>query len=85
MTLTEAKNLTIDTTLYHRIYTNADGTPARYRVNGQVKTWKTRPNEVRVPLKRGLYEHGYLNHHNLGDFFFTEEEAMDPLKKEASA
>lgn len=28
---------------------------ARWRVNGQVKTWKRSPERVRVPVKFGLY------------------------------
>lgn len=27
----------------------------RWKVNGAVKTWKTDPNRIRVPLKHGLY------------------------------
>lgn len=33
---------------------NADGTCMRWRVNGAVKLWKTRPNEFRIPIKYGL-------------------------------
>lgn len=33
----------------------------RIRVNGKPKTWKTRPNDVEVPYKYGMYEHGYLS------------------------
>lgn len=29
------------------------------KVNGAPKTWKTRPNDVKVPLKYGLYEFAY--------------------------
>lgn len=39
------------------IITNADGkTPQNYRVTS-VKTWKTRPNEVRVKACRGLRDY----------------------------
>lgn len=39
------------------VITNADGkTPQHYRVTS-VKTWKTRPNEVRVRALRGLRDH----------------------------
>lgn len=30
------------------------------RVNGQSKTWSTRPDEVKVPWKHGLYDYGYV-------------------------
>lgn len=29
--------------------------PVRWKVNGQVKTWKRSPDRVEVPLKHGLY------------------------------
>ena len=32
------------------------------RRNGQVKTWKTRPDDFSLPVKRGLYDHGYITH-----------------------
>lgn len=35
------------------------------KVNGQPKTWVTRPNEVQVPYKYGLYDHGYITHNDL--------------------
>ena len=73
MNLSEAKGLMGGMVIYAKHYHNADGTKQRFKVNGQVKTWKTRPDEVRVPLKRGLYEYGYLDHDNMGEFSLTEE------------
>lgn len=32
----------------------------RWKVNGKVKTWKTNPNRIRVPLKHGLYRYDAL-------------------------
>lgn len=68
MTLEQAKTLTYGQHVHHVSVTNADGTPQRFKVTGKVKTWKTRPSEVRVPIKRGMYEHGYLDHHNISEF-----------------
>jgi hypothetical protein len=34
----------------------------RLRRNGATKTWKTRPNEFRIPVKAGLKSCGYLDH-----------------------
>ena len=62
-------------TLYCKYDRNADGTPWRWRVNGKVKTWKTRPAHFEVPIKRGLYSYGYLTH-NTDHLCLTEEEAM---------
>ncbi len=50
--------------LYHREDTNADGSPARWRISGKLKTWKTRPEEFRIPIKRGMRSSGYLDQHN---------------------
>lgn len=68
ITLEEAKQLDCGTTIYSVLYHNADGTAQRFKVNGRPKTWKTRPDEVWVPLKRGLHEYGYLNEGNLDEF-----------------
>lgn len=29
------------------------------KINGAVKTWKTRPQDLRIPLKYGMYEYAY--------------------------
>lgn len=76
MTLREAHTLHLGQTLYHRTARNADGSPQRWRVNGQVKRWKTWPLDVRVPLKHGLRVHSYLTQHNLHTLWFTESDAL---------
>lgn len=65
ITLKQAKALRPGDILHHVQFKNADGTPQRWKVNGQVKTWKTRPDEVRIPIKHGLYSYDYLTHANL--------------------
>ena len=65
LTLEEAKTLQKGQTLYHRFNRNADGTPQRWRVNGKPKTWKRRPDHVRVPLKHGLYHFDALTQADL--------------------
>jgi hypothetical protein len=60
ITLEQAKQLKIGQILHHVLYKNADGTPVRWKVNGKVKTWKTHPERVRVPLKYGLKTGAYL-------------------------
>jgi hypothetical protein len=44
--------------------TNADGTPVRWRRNGKTKTWKTRPDDFKIPVKHGLYHYGYITQDN---------------------
>jgi hypothetical protein len=36
----------------------------QWRSNGKCKTWKTRPDEFKLPIKHGLYAYGYLTHEN---------------------
>jgi hypothetical protein len=38
------------------------------RASGQLKTWKTRPAEFRLPVKYGLYESFAIDHGNAMDF-----------------
>ena len=37
----------------------------RWRRNGQTKTWKTRPDAFRVPVKHGLYAYGAITEADL--------------------
>lgn len=46
-----------------------DKTGHRWKVNGQVKTWKRDADRIRVPLKHGLYAYGALT-----EFDFTAGE-----------
>lgn len=81
ITLEQAKNLRGDTTLYDLVNRNSDGTAARWRVNGAVKTWKRSPWRVQVPIKHGLYDHGYLTEDNLHLFSLQEPERVKPKPK----
>jgi len=72
VTLAQAKRLRYNQVLYHRRWRNADGSAQRWVVKGKPKTWKTRPHQVRVPIKRGLWEYGYLTESNLKDFTLKE-------------
>lgn len=76
ITLEQAKSLTYLQELHHVYYRNADGTPQRWRVNGKPMTWKTRPNEVRVPIKHGLYSCAYLTERDLDLVCMTADEAI---------
>ena len=65
ITLEQAKNLKYGDMLHHTTKTNADGTPQRWKVNGKPKVWKTRPAEVKVPIKHGLYSYDYITENDL--------------------
>ena len=73
MTLEQAKQLKRGSVIYDKMYQNADGTPARWKINGAVKLWKRSPERIQVPIKRGLYEFSYLTERNLAEFSLTEE------------
>lgn len=55
-------------TLHHVSAKNADGTPVRCRVNGKCKTWKTRPNDFRLPVKYGLKRCFYITPSNAAEW-----------------
>lgn len=46
--------------------------PAKWRANGKCKTWKTRPEEFKLPIKHGLYGYGYITHENAHLFEVTQ-------------
>ena len=72
LTVETAKSLSYRDMLYHLTFVNADKTPQRYRVNGRPQVWKTRPAEVRIPVKRGLYEYAQIWHYDLDQFSLSE-------------
>ena len=49
-----------------------------WRRNGQTKTWKTRPEEFRVPLKHGMNNCGYAANFN-ASMFHTVEDCPLPM------
>jgi len=85
ITLTQAKSLSYRQIIHGNITKNADGTCARYRVNGLVHTWKRNPSRVLVPLKHGLYDCGRLTEHNLHLFHLPadcpHDHPADPVAK----
>lgn len=48
-------------------------TVIRYRPNGAVKVWKTRPDEFRLPIKFGLRGYGYIDQDNAGQFHLSTD------------
>jgi len=61
-------NLTEVKALKHREVLIHTPTGSRWYVNGAVKTWKTRPNDVKVPIKHGLFDYSYLTDQNMREF-----------------
>jgi len=44
-----------------------------WRVNGKVKTWKTKPGKFQIPLKFGLYDYAYLTDDNAKYFHLPDD------------
>lgn len=54
------------------------------RVSGRCQTWKTRPDEFRVPVKYGMYESSELTHRNAADFHRPDDCPIAPRVAVAS-
>lgn len=65
ITLDDLKTAQHGQVFVYALHRDSDGSFSRVRVSGKPQTWKTRPNECVVPYKRGLYEHGYIDHHEV--------------------
>jgi hypothetical protein len=50
--------------LYHIHLKDSGGAPRLIRLNGKLKTWKTRPEQFRQPVKEGLYNGFYITEDN---------------------
>jgi hypothetical protein len=48
----------------HKTITKKDGSLATARRNGTTKTWKTRPNDFKIPVKYGLRDCFYITQDN---------------------
>jgi hypothetical protein len=48
-------------------------TITRCRPSGRCQTWKTRPDDFRLPVKHGLYESGEITPANADDFHLASE------------
>ena len=77
LTIEQAKSLKPGDMLYHRVNHNSDGTCQRWRVNGQVKTWKRDASRVQIPVKHGMYAFDYVTEAYLDVVSLTEEEVNE--------
>lgn len=57
------------------------------RCNGSVRTWKTRPEEFRLPIKHGMRGYAYIDQDNASHFHREEDcralQQAQQLRKEA--
>lgn len=77
LTFDTAKTLTYRTNLYHKTLRDSSGMPVTIRVNGAVKLWKTRPNDIKVPCKYGLKEGYDLTQDNMHDWSLSYTEVKE--------
>ena len=50
-----------------------------WRANGKCQTWKTRPDEFKLPIKYGLKDYSYLTNSNCKDFHLSSECPLDSI------
>jgi hypothetical protein len=82
ITLEEAKLLRYgDILIYKTMYIDGKMKDHRWKVNGKAITWKRNKDRVKVPLKHGLFDYGYLTEKNLHLFSFPEDFFMRKVKK----
>jgi hypothetical protein len=70
-------------TLYHAFLTNRDGSALRCRVNGRCKTWKTRPQRFRLPVKYGLKTCFYITPENAHEWLLIDPREYYDVLEEA--
>lgn len=58
--ITKLQAMTHRGEFWHMTLKGADGKPIRCRVSGACKTWKTRPNDFKLPVKHGLKHSFYI-------------------------
>lgn len=68
LTKDEAVALHLNDTLVHATKKDSRKQPMKVRVSGKTKTWKTRPDDFKVPVKYGLYQSGYIEPHNAAEW-----------------
>ncbi len=49
---------------HHVTLKDSRGAPVRCRASGKCKTWKTRPEDFKLPVKYGLYQSFYIEPRN---------------------
>jgi len=54
----------------------------RWRRNGATQTWKTRPNDFRIPVKHGLYAYWEITADNANEFHLASQCPAEKLISE---
>lgn len=62
---------------WHKTHKLADKrTALRAYRSGATKTWRTRPNEFRIPIKFNMYRSGYITDRNAHEWTTIEPEVL---------
>lgn len=54
----------------------------RYRASGKCKTWKTRPDHFRLPVKYGIYQSCYITHENAHEWSVIDPTDLSVKQKD---
>ncbi len=73
--ITKAQALSANYRQHFFFLSRLNGEVKRCRVSGKCQTWKTRPDEFRLPIKYDLYQSHYIGHDNAHEFFANEHDA----------
>lgn len=71
--LTKELALKADVFYHVELKNKSDNTPLRVRRNGKTQTWKTRPDEFRVPVKYGLYAYANITNDNMNEWQVNDD------------
>lgn len=75
ITKEQAMSLQHGAVLYSTVMKGSDKRPVRVRVNGRCLTWKTRPEEFKLPVKYGMRDCFYVTHLEASGWHRDEEGA----------
>lgn len=84
ITVGQAKKLYHGRIIYIIGKHDSSGEPSKCRVMGKVQLWKTRPQEFKIPVARGLYDHGYVTNRNAGSFTLRKPVSVKPKPKKVT-
>lgn len=56
----------------HCKFKNRAGKIITLKINGCPKRWKRKPDHIKVPVKYGLYEYGYLTERDIDNVTFGD-------------
>jgi len=70
------KDQALDTRYFHYavgLRCDSSGGRVGWRRNGKTQTWKTRPDEFKVPVKWGLHSYSYVTSADAGNWYTPDE------------